>query len=332
MAASGTFKRNSRQARNVTVEDSFSNGVYVSDTPIAPGYSRALVNYRVDFNTKRLVNRPGLNEVTDDPYTFPLSNVNKNCFISDSHILSLDDTDTLKTVTSFVNADTDNYVIEPGYLGYDSKIINIDVDSTIQYLVEDVNKNDMILTPPKENNQAFIKDTYRSKILLGPSTGLNLHSSIKGGFTPIPRFIETVIQNKYVSIAQHKTNISVPYIVNDSKDLGTLQSTVLNKHTTDLDNYTKGDVLARTPNRVYVAADNFSAEAFNVSMDDKYKRFVLASTGAENNIMFRRYTANTGALEGYNLSIAPVDTGINTSLVYTTPDVNNDHPVSGLSI
>ena len=100
MAASGTFKRNTRQARNATVEDSFSNGVYVSDTPIATGYSRTLVNYRIDNNTKRLVNRPGL--YSEVAYNFPLMQLGKDSLIGNSELVSLYDNDMLNPITPII--------------------------------------------------------------------------------------------------------------------------------------------------------------------------------------------------------------------------------------
>lgn len=243
MAASGTFKRNARQARNVTVEDSFSNGVYVSDTPIATGYSRTLVNYRIDNNTKRLVNRPGLEKVYKEPYTFYLDSVNENCFITDNHLLSIDNTDNLQYVTGFVNIDTNNYFIEPSYLGYNSKITYANLKEDISFLIEDVNNKTINLTKTDTTDKHFIKREYKTKILLGPEQGIYVHSCFSKPFSPLPKAIEAVVQNKYVSIAQYKSNADVEYIVKDNKELAKLNYYDVTPTESKLNSFKKGELL-----------------------------------------------------------------------------------------
>ncbi len=59
MATSGSFKKTARQARNITVEDFFDKGIYMTDAALTTGLCGNLVNYRIDTNTGHLKPRGG---------------------------------------------------------------------------------------------------------------------------------------------------------------------------------------------------------------------------------------------------------------------------------
>lgn len=71
MATSGSFKKTARQSRNITVEDFFDKGIYMTDSALATGLCGNLVNYRIDANTGHLKPRGGFcpKDSTRDVYT-----------------------------------------------------------------------------------------------------------------------------------------------------------------------------------------------------------------------------------------------------------------------
>lgn len=228
MAASGTFKRNTRQARNVTVEDSFSNGVYVSDTPTATGYSRTLVNYRIDNNTKRLVNRPGL--YSEVAYNFPLIQLGKDSLIGNSELVSLYDNDMLNPITPIIDLDLATAPINTNnnFLGYNTKTVTTDVYKS-NYLIEDLNasyKNDTIRLKQVEpsviaaDDKGFFRNSYTSKILLGPAEGLSVHDNLPNTFKPVPKTLSTSIRNKYVNLVNAGNTLDNPTVIKDNSKIG----------------------------------------------------------------------------------------------------------------
>ena len=60
MALTQRYKQVRQQARVLTNESNYLNGMYFADTPLAEGYSRVLINYDIDSLSGKLKPREGL--------------------------------------------------------------------------------------------------------------------------------------------------------------------------------------------------------------------------------------------------------------------------------
>ena len=308
MAASGTFKRNTRQARNVTVEDSFSNGVYVSDTPIAPGYSRALVNYRVDFNTKRLVNRPGLSELEETTLALQAS-ANNDCFLTDSALVSLDNTDELYNFSSLINIDR-SHTTTYNFLNYKIKTIDLDITKGINYLTE----ADNIFTLKETNvpeSTTLNGMSITTKLFAGQEGGVEIHDKLY--FEVTPKYAKTILQNKFIGIGNKniKDTSSKNYIAPNTNYATTvnninyiLDSQIHKEH------LTKGQKLCSIGNLTYFSA--YTGDAYICITDYRHKglyspRLFLFDEPSDslNTFTFKPTNEKSGIMPLYRDSIYP---------------------------
>ena len=186
MATSGTYKKYARQNRNITVEDFFNKGIFMTDTALTTGLSRNLVNFRFNPSTARLHPRGGLQPVSNE-YKLTMQSEYALYYPLRSDLLttSKDNTYTFTTLAGFDAENPASSILLPGIGG--EKVLHAAANDT--KIIVDNNYNLQEAEPQD-------LDLYFS---MGPSQGISIIKDAPN-FSPLPELLGCTILNTFIGL------------------------------------------------------------------------------------------------------------------------------------